>query len=71
MIYFFVFHLITPPTEPLLNTMEKDVLNLLSEELQLCAKSLINDLKKVMECLKLEPTDLNEFANYASMVFIC
>ncbi|MCJ8739879.1 hypothetical protein PDJAM_G00052410 [Pangasius djambal] len=54
--------------EPLLNTMEKDVLNLMSEELQLCAENLINDLKKCMACLKLEPTDLNEFADYASMV---
>ncbi|XP_053095490.1 dynein heavy chain domain-containing protein 1 isoform X3 [Pangasianodon hypophthalmus] len=54
--------------EPLLNTMEKDVLNLMSKELQLCAENLINDLKKCMACLKLEPTDLNEFADYASMV---
>lgn len=51
--------------------MNKDVLKLLSEELQLHAKNLIIDLKKVMECLKLGPTDLNEFANYVSMVFIC
>lgn len=51
--------------------MEKYVLNLLSEELQFCAKNLINDVKKVMECFKFEPTDLNEFANYTSTVFIC
>ncbi|KAK2831187.1 hypothetical protein Q7C36_016273 [Tachysurus vachellii] len=55
--------------EPLLDIMEKDVLNFLSEDLWLCGNFLTNDLKKFMECHKLEPTDLNEFANYVSMTF--
>ncbi|TSZ12225.1 Dynein heavy chain domain-containing protein 1 [Bagarius yarrelli] len=54
--------------EPLLKNMEKDVFNVLSEELQLCAKNLTSDLKKSMELLNLQPTGLIEFANYFSMV---
>ncbi|XP_046718989.1 dynein heavy chain domain-containing protein 1 isoform X3 [Silurus meridionalis] len=54
--------------ELLLNTMEEGVLNLMSEELQFYATKLLNDLKKCIECFKLEPIDLKEFANYANMV---
>ncbi|KAL7831592.1 hypothetical protein AOLI_G00291400 [Acnodon oligacanthus] len=53
---------------PLLTTIEEDSLKLMSDELQLHSANLTSELKKVVERLRREPTDLSDFANYAAMV---
>ncbi|XP_036412646.1 dynein heavy chain domain-containing protein 1 [Colossoma macropomum] len=53
---------------PLLTTIEEDSLKLMSDELQLHSANLTSKLKKVIERLRREPTDLSDFANYAGMV---
>ncbi|KAL7848559.1 hypothetical protein SRHO_G00201820 [Serrasalmus rhombeus] len=53
---------------PLLTTIEEDSLTLISEELQLHSANLTSELKKVVEKLRREPTDLSDFASYAATV---
>ncbi|XP_076832163.1 dynein heavy chain domain-containing protein 1 isoform X2 [Brachyhypopomus gauderio] len=54
--------------EPILNTIEGDILRLLSEELQLRSENLMSELKKAVEILKSEPTDFAGWTHYVHMV---
>ncbi|XP_066518551.1 dynein heavy chain domain-containing protein 1 [Hoplias malabaricus] len=52
----------------LLTSTEKDSLRLVSDELQLHSANLTSELQKALEILQAEPTDYNNFLNYAGMV---
>ncbi|KAL0973177.1 hypothetical protein UPYG_G00199950 [Umbra pygmaea] len=56
---------------PLLNSIEEDLHALLVLELKLHSENLILKLKLAVEGLRVEPTNLNDFSQYASMVKCC
>ncbi|XP_067102810.1 dynein heavy chain domain-containing protein 1 [Osmerus mordax] len=56
---------------PLLTSIEEDVLTFLVGELKLRSQNLIQELKKTVDGLRVEPTDFNDFTQYASMVTRC
>ena len=53
---------------PLLTSIEEDMLAFLVGELKLRSQNLIQELKKTVDGLRVEPTDFNDFTQYASMV---
>ncbi|XP_036393632.1 dynein heavy chain domain-containing protein 1 [Megalops cyprinoides] len=53
---------------PLLSSVEQDALTLLARELQQRSESLASELKKALDWLWAEPSDLHEFSQYADRV---
>lgn len=56
---------------PLLNSIEEDLHNLLTEEIKLRSENLISELRSQLDGLRTQPTDFNEFTHFAIMVQSC
>ncbi|XP_063062054.1 dynein heavy chain domain-containing protein 1, partial [Engraulis encrasicolus] len=56
---------------PLLNSIEEDLHNLLTEEIKLRSENLISELRSQLDGLRTQPTDFNEFTHFAIMVDRC